>query len=76
MTLRKHTGASAMSCRKCHWPEPRSAISGTSLIANPFLNAGRGAPGWTLFRGCAKLWSDVIFGKNPEIALEGLTLAH
>lgn len=51
-------------------------IIGASPIGNLFLNAGHGALGWTLACGCAKVVSDLVSGQNPEIALEGLTLAH
>ncbi|MBL8525390.1 MAG: D-amino acid dehydrogenase [Betaproteobacteria bacterium] len=51
-------------------------ILGASPIANLYLNAGHGALGWTLSCGCAKVVSDMISGQAPEIALEGLTLAH
>ena len=51
-------------------------ILGTSPITNMYLNAGHGALGWTLSCGCAKVVSDLISGNEPEIALEGLTLAH
>ena len=51
-------------------------IIGHSPFANLFLNAGHGALGWTLSCGCAKVVSDMVSGGQPEIALEGLTLAH
>jgi len=51
-------------------------ILGTSPIANLYLNAGHGALGWTLACGCAKVVSDMVSGNHPEIALEGLALAH
>ncbi len=50
-------------------------ILGASPINNLFLNAGHGALGWTLSCGCAKLVSDLLSGKPPGVALEGLTLA-
>jgi D-amino-acid dehydrogenase len=51
-------------------------IVGSSPIANLYLNAGHGALGWTLACGCAKVVSDLVSGKSPEIALEGLELVH
>ena len=51
-------------------------ILGASPFANLYLNAGHGALGWTLACGCAKVVSDMVSGNRPEIALEGLTLAH
>ena len=51
-------------------------IIGESPMANHYLSAGHGALGWTLSLGCAKVVSDLISGNRPEIALEGLTLAH
>ncbi len=51
-------------------------IVGTSPISNLFLNAGHGALGWTLACGCAKVVSDMVSGREAEIALEGLTIAR
>jgi D-amino-acid dehydrogenase len=49
-------------------------IVGATPINNLFLNAGHGALGWTLACACAKVVSDRLSGKAPEISLEGLTL--
>jgi D-amino-acid dehydrogenase len=41
-----------------------------------FLNAGHGSTGWAMACGSAKLVADLISGHEPEISLEGLTLAR
>lgn len=51
-----------------------SPVIGRSPFDNLFLNTGHGTLGWTLSCGSAKIISDMIDGKKPEITLGGLTI--
>jgi D-amino-acid dehydrogenase len=48
-------------------------IIGKSPYQNLYLNTGHGALGWTLACGCAKVVSDLIAGRMPEISIDGFT---
>lgn len=41
-----------------------------------FLNAGHGSNGWAMACGSAKVLADLISGREPEISMDGLTLAR
>jgi D-amino-acid dehydrogenase len=49
-------------------------ILGASLHKNLFFNTGHGHLGWTWSCGTARIVSDLIMGKTPEVSLDGLTL--
>ena len=49
-------------------------IIGASGISGVWLNLGHGASGWALACGSARVVSDSINGKSPEIDLQGLGL--
>ncbi|WP_144161452.1 D-amino acid dehydrogenase [Paraburkholderia sp. BCC1885] len=49
-------------------------ILGPSRHKNLFFNAGHGHLGWTWSCGTARIVSDLIIGKTPEVSLDGLTL--
>jgi len=49
-------------------------ILGATPYRNLYLNTGHGSMGWTLACGTARLTADVIAGREPALALEGLTL--
>ena len=49
-------------------------ILGRSPLANLFLNVGQGALGFTLAMGSGRVVADVVVGRPPAIALEGMTL--
>ncbi len=49
-------------------------ILGPTRYENLFLNTGHGTLGWTMACGSARVVSDMIAGKTPEIDLSGLTL--
>ncbi len=49
-------------------------ILGTTPYQNLFLNTGHGTLGWTMACGSARIISDLISGRTPEIDLEGLGL--
>ena len=49
-------------------------ILGRSRIENLYLNTGHGTLGWTQAAGSAKIVADIIDGREPGIALDGLTV--
>lgn len=48
---------------------------GPTPVRGLYLNSGHGHLGWTMSCGSAKLISDLVLGRRPEIDLSGLTLA-
>ncbi len=51
-------------------------LLGATPVPNLFLNAGAGHLGWTFAAGAGRAVADVVDGRDPEIDLEGLTLAR
>jgi D-amino-acid dehydrogenase len=51
-------------------------ILGRTPIANLFLNVGHGSQGWSMACGSGRVVADLVVGRQPEIDLEGLTLAR
>jgi len=49
-------------------------ILGPTPLRNLFLNTGHGTLGWTMACGSARILADVISGRQPEVALNGLGL--
>lgn len=49
-------------------------ILGATRIVNLFLNAGSGHMGWSMACGNARIVTDLILGRKPELPLDGLTL--
>ncbi len=47
-------------------------VVGPTPFRNLFLNTGHGTLGWTMSCGSARVLSDLISGRQPEISLEGL----
>lgn len=54
-------------------PDSTPIIGGTH-VPNLFLNTGHGTLGWTMACGSAKLLSDIVFGRAPEISPGGLAI--
>jgi D-amino-acid dehydrogenase len=50
-------------------------VLGRTRYSNLLLNVGHGALGFTLACGCGKIMADLAAGREPEISLEGFTLA-
>jgi len=50
-------------------------VLGRTRYSNLLLNVGHGALGFTLECGCGKIIADLAAGREPEISLEGFTLA-
>ncbi len=50
-------------------------IFGKGKLDNLYYNTGHGHLGWTMCAGSAKIISDLISGKNPDLDLEGMTIA-
>ncbi|MCW8174124.1 D-amino acid dehydrogenase [Verminephrobacter aporrectodeae] len=49
-------------------------ILGKARWSNLFLNSGHGSNGWTQACGTAKIVSDLVCGRTPEIDMQGLTV--
>ncbi len=49
-------------------------ILGQTRYRNLFLNTGHGHMGWTMSCGSARIITDIIAGRTPDLSLEGLTL--
>jgi D-amino-acid dehydrogenase len=47
-------------------------VLGTGRYRNLWLNAGHGHMGWTMACGTARIVTDLMAGRRPELALEGL----
>jgi D-amino-acid dehydrogenase len=50
-------------------------ILGPSRMKNLWFNTGQGHMGWTMSHGAARITADLIAGKSPQIALEGMVAA-
>ena len=51
-------------------------VIGATRYSNLHLNTGHGTLGWTMAAGTGRLMADLISGRKPEIALDGLTMAR
>jgi D-amino-acid dehydrogenase len=51
-------------------------VLGTTIYKNLFLNTGHGTLGWTMACGSGKVIANLVSGHQPEIDMEGLTLAR
>jgi D-amino-acid dehydrogenase len=51
-------------------------IVGATPYANLYLGTGHGTLGWTMAAGTGRVLADLISGREPEIALEGLAMAR
>ena len=51
-------------------------ILGATPIDNLFLSTGHGTLGWTMAAGTGRVMADLISGRQPEISMEGLTVAR
>ena len=52
-----------------------AGVIGTS-VAYYLARTGHGTPGWTLAAGTGRLLADLVSGRQPELDLDGLTLAR
>ena len=60
------------ACLRPMTPDGRPVV-GRGRYANLVYNCGHGHMGWTMACGTARLASDVIAGRQPEIPIDGLT---
>ncbi len=49
-------------------------LLGPTPVSGLFLNLGHGSTGWAMACGSGRVVADVVTGREPEIALDGLTL--
>lgn len=71
-------GEHAEGCEPAYWAGLRPMtmdgppILGASPVSGLYLNAGPGHLGWTFACGCSHVVADVIAGRDPAIAMDGL----
>jgi len=51
-------------------------LLGRTPLANLYLNTGHGSSGWVMAVGSGRVVADLIAGRQPDIDLDGLTLAR
>lgn len=51
-------------------------LIGATRYDNLFLNTGHGTLGWTMACGSARIAADIVMGQEPDIDIEGLTIAR
>ncbi len=51
-------------------------IVGPTPYANLLLSTGHGTLGWTMAAGTGRVIADLVSGRQPEIAIDGLTMAR
>jgi D-amino-acid dehydrogenase len=56
-------------------PDGTPIVGGTS-VDNLLLATGHGTLGWTMAAGTGRVIADLVSGREPEISLEGLTVAR
>jgi D-amino-acid dehydrogenase len=56
-------------------PDGTPIVGGTA-IDNLYLATGHGTLGWTMAAGTGRVMADLISGREPEISLDGLTVAR
>ncbi|MEM7044908.1 MAG: D-amino acid dehydrogenase, partial [Pseudomonadota bacterium] len=61
------------ACLRPMTPEG-TPILGKGKHENLYYNTGHGHMGWTMACGTARITSDLIAGRNPDLPMEGLTL--
>lgn len=67
------TRATEWACLRPSTPDGLPVL-GHTPFSNLILNTGHGTLGWTLACGSAKITTDIVEGKSPDISLDGLTL--
>jgi D-amino-acid dehydrogenase len=51
-------------------------VVGGSTYPNLFLATGHGTLGWTMAAGTGRVMADLVSGREPEIDMDGLTVAR
>lgn len=51
-------------------------LLGATPARNVYVNIGHGASGWAMAAGSGKAVADIVSGYNPEMDMDGLTLAR
>lgn len=51
-------------------------IIGPTSVGNLWVNTGHGTLGWTMAAGSARVLSDLISGRTPEIRADDLSCAR
>jgi D-amino-acid dehydrogenase len=51
-------------------------VLGSTPYPNLYLSTGHGTLGWTMAAGTGRVMADLISGRQPEISMDGLTMAR
>ena len=51
-------------------------VVGPTPYPNLYLATGHGTLGWTMAAGTGRVIADLLCGRQPEISLDGLTIAR
>ena len=51
-------------------------VLGATPVSNLYLNIGHGSTGWAMACGAARVVADIVTGRQPQIDLDGLTIAR
>jgi len=51
-------------------------LIGKTNISNLYLNTGHGTLGWTMSFGSARVLSDIVCGKRPDISSEDFAISR
>ena len=51
-------------------------ILGETRYRNLLLSTGHGTLGWTMAAGTGRVMADLLAGKDPDIDMQGLTMAR
>ena len=57
-------------------PDGTPIVGPSGRYKNLFLSTGHGTLGWTMAAGTGRVMADLMSGRQPEIDMEGLTLAR
>ncbi|MEQ5834871.1 D-amino acid dehydrogenase [Marinobacter sp. NFXS9] len=49
-------------------------VIGETPLRNLYMNTGHGTLGWTMSQGSARLVADIVNGRTPDIATDGLSI--
>ena len=57
-------------------PDGTPIVGPSGRYKNLFLSTGHGTLGWTMAAGTGRVMADLMSGRQPEIDMDGLTLAR
>jgi D-amino-acid dehydrogenase len=69
-------GQTQFWCGLCPMTPDGTPVIGATPYPNLYLNTGHGTLGWTMSCGSARVLTDLIGGRQPDISLEGLGMSR